>query len=151
MDNDKKVKLDILIKLAKTNNFDVGKYIMRRYIPYREKIDHINKFVSDVLDEHGNYDSMDKYFKFTMMVFNIYTNLELDNTYEEYDKLVNSGLLDLVFSEIEEDYYDLKDDKYYYLTEESTTSSGYKFKYVSGDDLHEIYNHLSKPYRYIES
>ena len=110
MSDDKKVKLDILVKLSKTNNFDINKCLtLRKYIPYAEKIKHINIFVNEIIDENGNYDSLEKYFKFTMMVFNIYTNLELNNTYEEYDKLVNNGLLDLVFSEIEEDYFDLKE------------------------------------------
>ena len=110
MNDNKKIKLDILIKLSKTNNFDINKNIaIRKYIPYAEKIKYINEFVSEIIDKNGSYDSMEKYFKFTMMIFNIYTNLELDNTYEEYDKLVNSGLLNLIFSEIEEDYYDFKE------------------------------------------
>ena len=110
MHNEKKVNLDVLIKLSKANGFDINKaLVIRKYIPYREKIECINKFVNEAIDESGNYDSLEKYFKFTMMVFNIYTNLELKNTYEEYDKLVNSGLLNVIFSEIEEDYFDLKE------------------------------------------
>lgn len=110
MSDNKKVKLDILVKSSKTNNFDISKHLtIRKYIPYAEKIKYINIFVNEIIDEKGNYDSLEKYFKFTMMVFNIYTNLELSNTYEEYDKLVNSGLLNLIFSEIEEDYFDLKE------------------------------------------
>ena len=109
MDN-KKVKLDILIKLSKTNNFNVNKVLkIRKYIPFEEKIEHIENFVNEVIDQHGNYNSIDKYFKFTMLVFNIYTNLELHNTYEEYDKLVSNSLIDVIFSEIEADYYDFKD------------------------------------------
>jgi hypothetical protein len=107
---DKKVKLDILVKLSKTNNFDINKTLnIRKYVPFEEKIKHIDKFVDEVIDQDGNYNSIDKYFKFTMMVFNIYTNLDLSNTYEEYDKLVSNSLLDVIFSEIEADYYDLRD------------------------------------------
>lgn len=108
--NIKKVNLDILIKLSKTNNFDINKTLLiRKYIPFEEKIKYANIFVNEIIDENGNYNSLDKYFKFTMMVFNIYTNLDLKNTYEEYDKLVNNGLLDMIFSEIETDYFDLKE------------------------------------------
>lgn len=108
--NDKKIKLDVLIKLSKLNNFDINNSLtIRKYIPFEEKINYIDVFINEVIDEYGNYNSLDKYFKFTMMIFNIYTNLDLNNTYEEYDKLLNSGLLDLIFSEIETDYYDLKD------------------------------------------
>lgn len=108
--NDKKVKLDVLIKLSKLNNFDINNNLtIRKYIPFEEKINYIDTFVNEIVDENGDYNSLDKYFKFTMMVFNIYTNLNLNNTYEEYDKLLNSGLLDLIFSEIGTDYYDLKD------------------------------------------
>ena len=106
----KKINLDILIKLSKTNNFDINKSLeIKTYIPFEEKIKYIDIFLNELIDEDGNYNSLDKYFKFTMMIFNIYTNLDLKNTFEEYDKLVNSGLLDLIFSEIEADYYDLKE------------------------------------------
>lgn len=106
----KKINLDILIKLSKTNNFDINKNLeIRTYIPFEEKIKYIDTFVNELIDENGNYNSLVKYFKFTMMIFNIYTNLDLNNTYEEYDKLVNSGLLDLIFSEIEVDYFDFKE------------------------------------------
>ena len=108
--SEKKVKLDILIKLSKINNFDINKSLsIKKYIPFEEKINYIDNFVREIIDKDGNYNSLDKYFKFTMMVFNIYTNLELNNTYEEYDKLLNSGLLDMIFSEIEVDYYDFKE------------------------------------------
>lgn len=108
--NNKKMNLDILIKLSKTNNFDINKNLtIRKYVPFEEKIKYVNDFVNEIIDENGNYNSLDKYFKFTMLVFNIYTNLDLNNTYGEYDKLLNSGLLDLIFSEIEVDYFDLKD------------------------------------------
>jgi hypothetical protein len=106
----KKINLDVLIKVSKTNNFDINKSLeIKTYIPFEEKIKYIDIFVDELIDEYGNYNSLDKYFKFTMMIFNIYTNLDLKNTYEEYDKLVNSGLLDLIFSKIEADYYDLKE------------------------------------------
>ena len=106
----KKINLDILIKLSKTNNFDINKNLeIKTYIPFEEKIKYIDIFLNELIDEDGNYNSLDKYFKFTMMIFNIYTNLDLKNTFEEYDKLVNSGLLDLIFSEIEADYFDFKE------------------------------------------
>ena len=108
--NEKKVKLDMLVRLSKTNSFDVNKTLkIRKYIPLEEKIKYIESYVNEVINEDGNYNSIDKYFKFTMMVFNIYTNLELSNTYEEYDKLVSNGLLDIIFNEIKTDYFDLKD------------------------------------------
>ena len=107
---EKKVKLDILIKLSKTNNFDINKSLnIRKYIPFEEKIYHIDNLINEIINKDGSYNSLDKYFKFTMKVFNVYTNLELKNTYEEYDKLLNSGLLDMIFSEIEIDYYDFKE------------------------------------------
>ena len=46
------------------------------------------------------------------------------------------------------DYYDLKDDTYYYLTK--FKDSGYEFKYISVDNLYELYDDLSKPYMSIE-
>lgn len=107
---DKKVKLDILIKMTTLNNFDINKYLsIRKYIPFEEKMQHVDEFINDTIDENGNYNSLDKYFKFTMMMISIYTNLDLNNTYEEYDKLITSGLLDLIFTEIEADYFDFKE------------------------------------------
>lgn len=108
--NNKKIKLDMLIKLSKMNNFNINNCLkIRKYIPFEEKIKYVDAFVDEIIDKDGNYNSLDKYFKFTMMVFNIYTNLELNNTYDEYDKLLNNGLLDIIFTEIEADYFDFKD------------------------------------------
>ena len=50
MHNEKKVNLDVLIKLSKANGFDINKaLVIRKYIPYREKIECINKFVNESL------------------------------------------------------------------------------------------------------
>lgn len=107
---DKKVKLDILIKMSTLNNFDINKNLsIRKYIPFEEKVRYIDDFVSNIIDDNGSYNSLDKYFKFTMMMVNVYTNLDLKNTYEEYDKLITSGLLDMIFTEIEADYFDFKE------------------------------------------
>ena len=109
-DTNKTVKLDILIKMSSLNNFDINNNLsIRRYIPFEEKMQYIENFINDVIDENGHYNSLDKYFKFTMMMVNIYTNLDLKITYEEYDKLVTNNLLGLIFSEIEADYFDFKE------------------------------------------
>ena len=50
--------------------------------------------------------------------------------------------------EVFSDFYDLKDDTYYYLTK--FKDSGYEFQYIDVDDLYELYDNLSKPYRSIE-
>lgn len=50
--------------------------------------------------------------------------------------------------EVFSDYYDLKDDTYYYLTK--FKDSGHEFKYIDVDNLYELYDDLSKPYRSIE-
>ena len=49
-----------------------------------------------------------------------------------------------VFSE----YYGLKEDTYYYLTK--FKYFGHEFEYVNVDELYELYDNLSKPYRTIE-
>lgn len=107
---DKKVSLDVLIKLSKLNNFDINKNLnIKRYIPFEEKIVHIENLVNQIIDDNGTYDSLEKYFKFTMTMINVYTNLDLKNTYEEYDKLVINNLLDIIFTEVEADYFDFKE------------------------------------------
>ena len=107
---EKKVPLDILIKQSKLNNFDINKSLkIKSYLPLEDKIKYAKIYVDKIIDEHGNYSSIDKYFKFTMMVFNVYTNLYLDNTHEEYDKLISSGLLDDILNVIKNDYYDFKE------------------------------------------
>ena len=50
--------------------------------------------------------------------------------------------------EVFSDFYDLKDDTYYYLTQFKDT--GYEFEYIDVDDLYVLYDNLSKPYRSIE-
>lgn len=107
---DKKVSLDVLIKLSKLNNFNINNSLnIKKYIPFEEKILHIENLINQIIDKNGNYNSLDKYFKFTMTMISIYTNLDLKNTYEEYDKLVINNLLDIIFTEIEADYFDFKE------------------------------------------
>ena len=50
--------------------------------------------------------------------------------------------------EVFSNYYDLKDETYYYLTKLNKT--GFEFKFIANDDLYELYDNLSKPYRYME-
>lgn len=108
--NNKKVNIDVLIRLSTSNNFDINNsLIIRKYVPFEEKMMHIENFINQIIDENGNYNSLDKYFKFTMTMVNIYTNLDLQITYEEYDKLITNNLLDMIFTEIEADYFDFKE------------------------------------------
>ena len=98
---DKKVSLDVLIKLSKLNNFNINNSLnIKKYIPFEEKILHIENLINQIIDKNGNYNSLDKYFKFTMTMI---------STYEEYDKLVINNLLDIIFTEIEADYFDFKE------------------------------------------
>ena len=50
-------------------------------------------------------------------------------------------------------YYELEDDTYYYLTEfdEESEREGYRFKYMGGDDLYDLYDNLANPYNKIDS
>lgn len=108
--NNKKVNIDVLIRLSTSNNFDINNSLtIRKYVPFEEKMMHIENFINQIIDENGNYNSLDKYFKFTMTMVNIYTNLDLQITYEEYDKLITNNLLDMIFTEIEADYFDFKE------------------------------------------
>ncbi len=50
--------------------------------------------------------------------------------------------------EVFSDYYDLEDDTYYYLTK--FKNSGFEFKYINVNNLYELYDDLSKPYRNME-
>lgn len=109
----KTTNLDVIIKLSKTNNFDLVKQLnIRTYIPFKEKIEVIEELMKDLFsnkEQIGKYNSLDKYLKFNMFVFKTYTNLQLEGTPEEYDKLLNSGLLDAIYTAIGEDYFDFKD------------------------------------------
>lgn len=113
MEKVKKTNLDVIIKLSKTNNFNLVQQLnIRTYVPFAEKKEVIEMFMKDLFsntDQLGKYNSLDKYLKFNMLVFKTYTNLQLDGTAEEYDKLLQSGLLDTIYSTIEEDYFDFKD------------------------------------------
>lgn len=113
VNNNKTTNLDIIIKLSKTNNFDLGKQLdIKTYIPFGEKVKLIEGFMKDIFSntsQLGKYNSLEKYLKFNMLVFKTYTNLQLEGTSEEYDKLLQSGLLDAIFTMIKEDYFDFKD------------------------------------------
>lgn len=109
-DTEKKVSMNVLVKMSTLNNFDINKSLsIKKYVPFKEKIDHIENLIADIIDENGNYNSLEKYFKFTMMMLNIYTNLDLKNTYEEYDELIKNNLIGIIFTEIEADYFDFKE------------------------------------------
>lgn len=107
---EKKVNLDILIRLSKLNNFDINKsLVIKKYIPFEKKIIYIEDLVNKIIETNGSYNSITKYYEFTMTIINIYTNLELNNSYEEYDKLITSDLLNIIFKEIESEYFDFKE------------------------------------------
>lgn len=113
VNNNKKTNLDIIVKLSKTNNFDLNKQLdIRTYVPFGEKVKIIEDFITDLFsntEQIGKYNSLEKYLKFNMLVFKTYTNLQLEGTAEEYDKLLQSGLLDSIYTIIKEDYFDFKD------------------------------------------
>lgn len=87
--------------------------ILKKYIPIKDKLKAIDDFIEEVIQVKDNkitdIDPIEKYIKFTLMALKLYTNLDLEGTYEEYDKLQSKGLIDKIFKEVKSDYMDLKD------------------------------------------
>lgn len=86
--------------------------IIKKYVPINKKIIAIDEFISEVIETENNrmvnIDPIKKYIKFTLMAIKLYTNLELNGTYDEYDKLQSNGLIDKILKEVKNDYMDLK-------------------------------------------
>lgn len=83
---------------------------IEHYLPFTVKRQMIENMLENILDDDNGivtYDSMTKYILFTVGVIPMYTDLEFskgDAVYYEYDRMVTSGLLGLIYEEIEDDY-----------------------------------------------
>lgn len=109
-----KVNLDYLIGLVSTHKKPINQaLIIKRYIPIEKKIAAIDKLFDKVVEIENkrimDVDPIKKYVNFTLMAISLYTNLDLEGTYEEYDKLQSNGLIDKIFKEVKNDYLDLKE------------------------------------------
>lgn len=80
------------------------------YVGYdvkRRIVDSVLDQVLYIKDGMLTFDSMTKYELFISSVINLYTNIEMSST-EDYDLLLQSGMLDLVFETIGRDFYDYR-------------------------------------------
>lgn len=106
------VDLKYVVTMYTLKKMDIDKVIkFRTYIPVSEKLNAIDEYIKSLecYTKGKEYlDSFEQYFKFTMLAVKLYTNIKIDMTYEEYDLLVKNGLLNEIFTYVQEDYADLK-------------------------------------------
>ena len=107
-----KIDLDYAIGLIIGQKKPINKVlIIKKYIPIERKISAIDELFLEVFDfkdgKLNDIDPIKKYVKFTLLAVKLYTNLDLEGTYKEYDKLQSNGLIDSIFKEVKSDYMDL--------------------------------------------
>lgn len=108
-----RIDLKYVVTMCVIKKMSIDKVVsFRKYIPIQEKLELIDEHIKSLkcyTDVDTYFDSFEQYFKFTMIAVRAYTNIKIESTYEEYDLLVQNGLLNDIFSAVQSDYEDFKD------------------------------------------
>lgn len=78
---------------------------IKDYIPIKEKLEVIDKYCKDVIQYKDNkpcFNSVDKFVKGILLIVSLYTNINLQCTYEEFDTLASNYLIDEIIELIPE-------------------------------------------------
>lgn len=76
------------------------------YIPIEMKQVCIERIIEGVVTNDGlsfSYDSINKYISFIIGLITLYTDLDIESPYEDYDRLVSSNVLDNILERIGDD------------------------------------------------
>lgn len=98
---------DVMIKTQKLNTSIDKICHIKKYLPTKEKFEFINEYteiLKEKLTEQPNYGAFVAFVFFNLMIVKKYTNIELELTYEEFDKMQENGIIDKIVAFIGEDY-----------------------------------------------
>lgn len=101
-----KINLDYIVLMHCKKNIDLDKIIqIKSYIPYEEKMKHIDSYckkVISVTDGIITHNSVDKFVYGILLIISIYTNIDLKMTYDEFDILEKNHLTEEIIAMIDE-------------------------------------------------
>lgn len=96
--------------LAKSSNksVDINKSCrIKKYIPVEEKfkiIDDFEKIFKEHVDDYQGFESFIAYVFFNLKMIQVYTDIDVEFTYECFDKLQINNLMNRILQEVGEDY-----------------------------------------------
>lgn len=102
-----KIKLDYVALMCK-KNIDATKINgleIKKYIPIEKKMEYIDNFcMSIVHTDNGEfrYNSVERFIKGILFILSIYTNIEIEGTYAEFDIISQNNVIESVIPKIEE-------------------------------------------------
>ena len=100
-----------LVKAGKITGDNIKREVeFLDYVGYDTKRKIVDSVLDQVLyikDGMLTFDSMTKYELFISSVINLYTNIEMNST-EDYDLLLQNGMIDLILDVIGRDFYDYR-------------------------------------------
>ena len=89
-------------------NLSVNRYCeIKKYLTIQEKFDFITeykKLIDQHIKDYEGFEEIIAFVFFNLMVVKKYTNIKLDMTYEEFDILQESEMINKIVEEIGDDY-----------------------------------------------
>ena len=100
--------LDRVVKVCQVSNTSINKICeIKTYLSTVEKFQFLKEYY-DVVEQHLKdyigYEEFIKLIFFNLMIVKKYTNIELELTYEEFDKLQQYGVIGSIAAQIGADY-----------------------------------------------
>ena len=86
---------------------------VKKYLPYRDKIELVSKVINQSIDDNGYYNPMRVQLYTTLEVMYAYTNLtftekQKEDPFKLYDLLVSTGIFERVIECISEEWYNIR-------------------------------------------
>lgn len=102
------VNLKTIVQRTKNTTLSVEKICkIKKYISIKDKIkiiDELDSLVESHINDFPQYESLVAFVFFNLIVVKKYTDIDIEFTYEEFDTLQESGLLNKIIEYIGEDY-----------------------------------------------
>lgn len=93
---------------VKSSSMSIDKFCkVKKYISVQEKfkfVDEYKELLKDHIQDYESYKSFVAFIFFDLVAVKYYTDIKIDGTYEEYDLLHESGLMDKLLEIFGEDY-----------------------------------------------
>lgn len=96
------------IMMSSNKTIDINKICrIKKYIPTEDKFRILNEFdvlFNEHVNDYPNFESFVAYIFFNLKMIQGYTDLDIDLTYECFDKLQTNDLMNKILKEIGQDY-----------------------------------------------
>lgn len=100
--------IENVLSMSSNKNIDINKSCkIKKYIPIKEKfkiLDDFEKIFKEHIDDYPGFESFIAYIFFNLKMIQIYTDIDIEFTYECFDKLQTNNLMNRILQEVGSDY-----------------------------------------------